>query len=71
MTPKRKPIDHMTSDERAELRRALADYIRDECPICCNSENRDGAIACLATLLAIPKREDGTFEFSQFETKKG
>ena len=59
----------MTRSERAELRRAIADYMRSIAY--CNRRDARNAVTRLATLLSIPKREDGTFEFAQFETKKG
>ena len=59
----------MTSDELVELRRAIADYFRAERPF--NWAAYRDARERLATLLSIPKREDGTFEFAKFETKKG
>ena len=56
----------------AEIRRAVADYMRSEgCSCCRDSEAHTEHEARLAKMLRVPKYEDGSgFNFSRFETKR-
>lgn len=59
-----------TTIKVAEIRRALADYMRAEgCSCCRNAEAHDAAAERLAKLLGVPKYDDGSgFNFAQYES---
>ena len=65
---KRKPIEPMTPDERAVLRRAIADYMR----ALANLDGNDlkDAQTRIASMLDIKPRRDGTYNFAQYETPR-
>lgn len=60
----------MTCKERAEIRRAVADYMHSEgCSCCRNVEAHEEHTAVLARLLRVPRYADGSgFDFGRFKT---
>ena len=56
---------------RAEVRRAVADYMRSEgCDCCRNVKAHDEAAARLAKLLLVQKYSDSSgFDFTRFQSK--
>lgn len=57
---------------RAELRKAIADYIASEgCGCCVNDSKHEEAEARIASLLNVPKYDDQSgFDFSRYESKR-
>lgn len=55
----------------AEIRRAVADYMRSEgCSCCRNTEDHKKHEAVLAKLLGVPKYKDGSgYDFGKFVTR--
>lgn len=56
----------------AELRRAVADYMRSEgCSCCQNTRDHSKHEATLANLLRVKKYKDGSgYDFSKYQTKR-
>jgi hypothetical protein len=57
---------------RAEIRRAVADYMRSEGCSCCEDQPaHERHAATLAKLLRVPKYKDGSgYDFGRFETRE-
>ncbi|RTE91927.1 hypothetical protein [Bradyrhizobium sp. LVM 105] len=60
----------MTSEERAEIRRLVADYMRSEgCTCCRDVEAHEKHAAELAKVLKVRKYEDGSgYDFAHYRT---
>ena len=55
---------------RADLRRAIADYMWSEGCSCCESDNHDEHAEVIAKLLNVPKHKDGDgYEFWKYRTR--
>jgi methionine aminopeptidase len=61
------------SDQIAEIRRAVADYMSSEgCSCCRDMEAHVKHAAALGKLLQVPEYEDGSgYDFRKFRTTKG
>lgn len=60
----------MTKEERAAIRRAVADYMQSEgCSCCQNVEAHAEHKELLAKLLKVPGDGAGYFDFNRFSTK--
>lgn len=62
----------MTRAERAEIRRAVADYMHSEgCGCCSDRDEHEQHKQALAKLLKVPRYSDGSgFDFARFGTKE-
>jgi hypothetical protein len=60
----------MTSEERAEIRRLVADYMRSEgCTCCRDTEAHEKHAEALAKLLKVRKYSDGSgYDFARHRT---
>jgi hypothetical protein len=66
-----KPTTNPLREFRANVRRAVADYMDSEGCDCCRSVDRhERDAAALAKLLLVPKYSDSSgFDFQRFKTK--